>query len=128
MEIEITQHRKYLKQQTFIDSEKRQPGSAGSSFLHATLIAPLAIGCSCLPFYLMQYDPLICTGIQVAWIVIAGIFFVKRHDELPLIVSTFVLYIFSFRFWALAWGWTTGVDLLPFGFTMITYESATTSL
>ena len=54
--------------------------------------------------------------IQIAWIIAAGAWWMwRRHDELPLILSVVLFYVFTFRFWSLLQGWTTPVDISPFG-------------
>lgn len=64
------------------------------------------------------------TIVQLLWIAVAIHCLRKRNDELPLIVSLFLFYVFSFRFWALLEGWTPPVNLSNFGFENITLEAA----
>jgi hypothetical protein len=63
-----------------------------------------------------------CTCIQIAWIVGSAIWFWRRSDEFPLILSLFLFYVFAFRFWALLQGWTTPVNISPFGFSPVAVE------
>jgi hypothetical protein len=63
------------------------------------------------------------TVTQVTWIVIAILWAVRRRDEIPLIASVFLFYIFSFRFWAIAEGWAEPSNLSNFGFVDVTFES-----
>ena len=53
---------------------------------------------------------------QIAWIIASVIWLARRRDELPLIVSLLLFYVFSFRMWALLQGWTAPVTLSNFGF------------
>jgi len=76
----------------------------------------------------MFLDPYTCTAAQLAWVLAGVIWFFKRHDELPLVVASLVCYVFSFRYWGMAWGWAPGADLAPFGFEQIGYENATSAL
>ena len=63
-------------------------------------------------------------SIQISWIVVSSIWLVRRKDELPLITSLFLFYVFSFRFWALFQGWADPVNLSNFGFENVTLDSA----
>lgn len=62
------------------------------------------------------------TCIQVGWIIVSAIWFWRRGDEFPLILSLFLFYVFAFRFWALLQGWTTPVNISPFGFAPVAVE------
>src|SRR6266404_2972212 len=64
-----------------------------------------------------------CTCIQIAWIVVSAIWFWRRSDEFPLILSLFLFYVFAFRFWALLQGWATPVNISPFGFAPVSVEN-----
>jgi hypothetical protein len=48
----------------------------------------------------------------------------RKHDELPLLISTLLFYVFAFRFWALLQGWASPVDLSNFGFNPIDSKGA----
>ena len=61
---------------------------------------------------------------QIAWILLGGLWVVRKHDEVPLLISTLLFYVFTFRFWALLQGWTSPVDITNFGFDPIDSESA----
>ncbi len=61
--------------------------------------------------------------IQIAWIIAAGVWMWRKHDELPLILSLVLFYVFTFRFWALLQGWTTPVNISPFGFEPVSLEN-----
>jgi oligosaccharide repeat unit polymerase len=61
-------------------------------------------------------------------VAVGVIWFMKRYDELPAIVSVFLFYIFSIRYWALAAGWTTSVNITNFGFNQMTDQEAAKSL
>lgn len=61
--------------------------------------------------------------IQIAWLVLSALWMWKRRDELPLILSLFLVYVFSFRFWALLQGLATPVNISPFGFAPVSVPS-----
>jgi hypothetical protein len=67
---------------------------------------------------------LLYTAIQVLWIIIGAVWLGRRRDELPLIASVFLFYVFSFRFWALLLGWATSVNLESFGLKNVTLDAA----
>ena len=45
-------------------------------------------------------------------------------DEIPLLISSLLFYVFAFRFWALLQGWTSPVDVSNFGFNPIDSQAA----
>jgi hypothetical protein len=53
---------------------------------------------------------------QVAWIVLGVLWVARRHDEIPLLISAVLFYVFTFRLWALVMGWASPTDLTNFGF------------
>src|SRR4029453_16091189 len=53
---------------------------------------------------------------QIAWIVLGGLWVARKHDEIPLLISAVLFYVFTFRFWALLLGWASPTDLSNFGF------------
>src|SRR6266513_681955 len=61
---------------------------------------------------------------QIAWILLGGLWVVRKHDEVPLLISTLLFYFFTFRFWALLQGWASPVDISNFGFDLIDSNSA----
>src|SRR6266480_6485569 len=61
---------------------------------------------------------------QIAWILLGVLWVARRSDEIPLLISTLLFYVFTFRFWALLQGWTSPVDITNFGFDPIDSESA----
>src|SRR5437763_3132278 len=61
---------------------------------------------------------------QIAWIVLGVLWVVRKHDEIPLLISILLFYVFTFRFWTLLLGWTSPADLTNFGFDAIDVESA----
>lgn len=71
-----------------------------------------------------EFTANLCTLIQLAWVAAATVWILKRGDEIPLLVATLLAYVFSFRFWALVWGWAGGVDISNFGFQVVTLEEA----
>jgi oligosaccharide repeat unit polymerase len=67
--------------------------------------------------------------VQLICLVMSGVWLLKRNDELPLIMSSFLLYCGSYRYWAVTQGIARGwVQLGNFGFTAITDESALIAL
>jgi len=48
----------------------------------------------------------------------------RKHDEIPLLISTLLFYVFTFRFWALLQGWASPADLGNFGFDPIDLKGA----
>jgi hypothetical protein len=61
---------------------------------------------------------------QIGWILLGVLWVVRKHDEIPLLISTLLFYVFTFRFWALLQGWTSPVDISNFGFDPVDVESA----
>jgi hypothetical protein len=61
---------------------------------------------------------------QIAWILLGVLWVVRKHDEIPLLISTLLFYVFTFRFWALLQGWASPVDITNFGFDPIDSNSA----
>src|SRR6266702_5923843 len=60
---------------------------------------------------------------QIAWIVLGVFWVARRYDEIPLLISALVFYVFTFRFWALLQGWASPVNI-GFGFDPIDSNSA----
>src|SRR5437773_8554881 len=61
---------------------------------------------------------------QIAWILLGVLWVARKHDEIPLLISTLLFYVFTFRFWALLQGWVSPVDISNFGFDPIDSKSA----
>src|SRR6266498_4832819 len=61
---------------------------------------------------------------QIAWIVLGVFWVARRHDEIPLLISAVLFYVFTFRFWALLEGWASPVNLTNFGFDQLDSRSA----
>ena len=61
---------------------------------------------------------------QIAWIVLGVLWVVRRQDEIPLLISTVLFYVFTFRLWALLMGWASPVNLTNFGFDQLDSRSA----
>src|SRR5260370_18802061 len=61
---------------------------------------------------------------QIAWILLGVLWVVRKHDEIPLLISTLLFYVFTFRFAALLQGWASPVDISNFGFVPIDFNSA----
>ena len=60
---------------------------------------------------------------QIAWILLGVLWVARKHDEIPLLISALVFYVFTFRFWALLQGWASPVNI-GFGFDPIDSDSA----
>src|SRR5437899_4834483 len=60
---------------------------------------------------------------QIAWILLGVLWVARKHDEIPLLISALVFYVFTFRFWALLEGWASPVNI-GFGFDPIDSNSA----
>jgi hypothetical protein len=61
---------------------------------------------------------------QVAWILLGVFWVARKHDEIPLLISTLLFYVFTFRFWALLQGWASPVNVSNFGFDPIDSKAA----
>lgn len=75
---------------------------------------------------LFEYPELI--GSQIALVLLSVIWLLRRNDELPLLISTFLFYVASYRYWAVTGGTNDWVNLGSFGFTSITDEVAIIAL
>src|SRR5438552_18927408 len=60
---------------------------------------------------------------QIAWILLGVFWVARKHDEIPLLISTLIFYVFTFRFWALLQGWALPVNI-GFDFDPIDSNSA----
>src|SRR5205809_6446160 len=71
-----------------------------------------------------SFTPLIALSLcQIAWIVLGVLWVARRHDEIPLLISAVLFYVFTFRFWALLEGWASPVNLTNFGFDQLNSRS-----
>src|SRR6266568_439558 len=61
---------------------------------------------------------------QVAWILVGVFWVARKHDEIPLLISTLLFYVFAFRFLTLLQGWASPVDVSNFGFDPIDSKGA----
>jgi hypothetical protein len=66
--------------------------------------------------------------IHLATVVISGWWMLLRNDEVPLIISAFVWYISSYRYWIVSSGKAIWVNITNFGFEPITNQSALNAL
>lgn len=62
--------------------------------------------------------------IQIVLLVISGIWMLRRNDEIPLLISSFVFYFSSYRYWVVTNGMAQWVNITNFGFERITNEAA----
>ena len=70
----------------------------------------------------LHFYYLLFTGVQEAWVLASIVWLWLRRDELPLLISAFLGFIFSFRFWAILNGYAAPVDISPFGFEPISFQ------
>jgi hypothetical protein len=75
---------------------------------------------------LFEYPELVFS--QIALIVLSGLWMLRRNDEVPLLISTFLFYIAAYRYWAVTSGVDKWVDIGNFGFEAITKEAALSAL
>jgi hypothetical protein len=61
---------------------------------------------------------------QIAWVVLGALWVARRHDEIPLLISAVLFYVFNFRLWALFMGWASPANLTNFGFDSLDSGSA----
>lgn len=65
---------------------------------------------------------------QIALLIIGGVWMLQRNDEIPLLISTFIFYFSSYRYWVVTNGWSEWVNITNFGFDPVTNESALAAL
>lgn len=65
---------------------------------------------------------------QISLLFISGLWMLRRNDEIPLLISTFIFYFSSYRYWVVTNGWGNWVNITNFGFDPITNESALAAL
>ncbi|MBD1862614.1 MULTISPECIES: hypothetical protein [Trichocoleus] len=75
---------------------------------------------------LFEYPELAFT--QIAFLVLSVIWFLKRNDEIPLIISSFLFYVASYRYWAVEHGINQWIKLSWFISKPITQEAALEAL
>jgi len=75
---------------------------------------------------LFEYPVLAFT--QLALLVLSLIWFLRRNDEIPLVINSLVLYIASYRYWAVTSGISQWIDLSHFGIKIITNVTALQAL
>ncbi len=76
--------------------------------------------------HIFEYPELVFT--QLALLVISVIWLLRRNDEIPLLISTFLFYVASYRYWVVTNGIDRWVNLGSFGFTPITNEAGVVAL
>jgi hypothetical protein len=80
-----------------------------------------------LPMPFFEFPELLIT--QLFLVAIGVVWLLKRNDEIPLLVNTFLLYCGSYRFWAVTSGVSRGwVNLGNFGFAPISDQNAIVAL
>ncbi|MDJ0674831.1 MAG: hypothetical protein QNJ36_05550 [Calothrix sp. MO_167.B42] len=76
---------------------------------------------------LLEYPELLIT--QIILIVVSGIWLLRRNDEIPLLSSTFLFYVASYRYWVVTSGIGRWVNSGSFvGITAITDDAALIAL
>lgn len=75
---------------------------------------------------LFEYPELAVT--QFALLVISVIWLLRRNDEIPLLISSFMFYVASYRYWAVTQGINHWVNLTWLGLTSVTPEAALKAL
>lgn len=65
---------------------------------------------------------------QLALLVLSGIWLLRRNDEIPLLISGFMFYVASYRYWAVTSGINNWVNLSHFGFVPVTTDTALRAL
>lgn len=76
---------------------------------------------------LFEYPDLAIT--QIALIVLSGIWLLRRNDEVPLLISSFLFYVSSYRYWAVTSNIDQWISLGKLGsFTPITNYAALVAL
>ena len=67
--------------------------------------------------------------VQIGLVIVGIIWMLRRNDEIPLLISTFLLYCGSYRYWAVTSGISRGwVKLVNFGFEPIDDQKALMAL
>lgn len=75
---------------------------------------------------LFEYPELALT--QIALVVISANWMLRRNDEIPLLLSCLLLYVSSYRYWAVTHDFNKWLDLSHYGLAPVTVESATDAL
>ncbi|MEQ8384383.1 MAG: O-antigen polymerase [Coleofasciculus sp. A1-SPW-01] len=75
---------------------------------------------------LFEYPELAFT--QVTLLVVSGIWLMRRNDEVPLLISSFLFYVASYRYWAVTHGINHWVNLTWLGLSSVTREAALEAL
>lgn len=75
---------------------------------------------------LFEYPELALT--QIALVVISANWMLRRNDEIPLLLSCLLLYVSSYRYWAVTHGFNYWLNLSNYGLAPVTEESATDAL
>lgn len=95
------------------------------SVLASTQIARITISNR----YLMPlFDYSVLAFTQIALLILSGIWLLRRNDEVPLLISSFLLYVASYRYWVVTSGTAKWVSLSNFGFSAITNHAALVAL
>ncbi|MEM9446953.1 MAG: hypothetical protein AAGA75_00285 [Cyanobacteria bacterium P01_E01_bin.6] len=75
---------------------------------------------------LLNYPELI--GIQLGWLAIGCFWLLRRNDEIPLLVSFFLLYVTGYRYWVVSIGLNNWVNLSQFGIPRVTTSESLEAL
>src|SRR3989442_15410008 len=67
-------------------------------------------------------------AVQCGLILLSIRWYLRRNDEAPLLVSLFLAYVGSFRFWSVTHGWSEWANITNFGFAAIENDAALAAL
>jgi hypothetical protein len=70
----------------------------------------------------------VLAAIQLVWFVVALRWYVRRHDEVPLLATGFLFYVAAYRYYVVSHGLAEWANITNFGFEAITNESALAAL
>ncbi|MBW4575259.1 MAG: oligosaccharide repeat unit polymerase [Aphanothece sp. CMT-3BRIN-NPC111] len=65
---------------------------------------------------------------QITLIFVSVVWLLRRNDEIPILISTLLFYVSSYRYWSVSIGIQTWIHLSSYGFNIITNESALQAL
>ena len=57
---------------------------------------------------------------QISWLILSGLWMLRRNDEIPLLISFLLFYVTGYRYWAVTNGLNDWVNLSQFGIASIT--------
>lgn len=75
---------------------------------------------------LFEYPELV--AVQITWLVVSGLWMLRRNDEIPLLISFLLFYVTGYRYWAVTSGLNSWVNLSQFGILSVTEPEAIQAL